>query len=291
MKAPPFEYVRPDRLETAINFLAENGDEAKVIAGGQSLVPMLAFRLSAPRFLVDIGRIPKLRGVTIDDDGIRLGALTRWREIEQNDELRSAHPLLVEAVRHVAHYQIRNRGTIGGSLAHADPAAELPGIAVTCDGTVVLLGPTGRREVPADGFFTGPLTTTLRPDELILELRLPALRKDSRWAFQEFARRKGDFALAGVAVCYELKSGRAVNARVGAIGVANTPVRLPAVEAVLNDSTITESVIRDATAAAFASVDPGDDIHAPGDYRRALVCVLMQRALASAAGLALKETQ
>ena len=178
MKAPPFEYVRPDRLETAINFLAENGDEAKVIAGGQSLVPMLAFRLSAPRFLVDIGRIPKLRGVTIDDDGIRLGALTRWREIEQNDELRSAHPLLVEAVRHVAHYQIRNRGTIGGSLAHADPAAELPGIAVTCDGTVVLLGPTGRREVPADGFFTGPLTTTLRPDELILELRLPALRKD-----------------------------------------------------------------------------------------------------------------
>ncbi len=289
MKAPPFDYVRPDRLEAAIKFLAEHGDEAKVIAGGQSLVPMLAFRLSAPQFLVDISRIPELGGLIIDNDGIRIGALTRWCDIEQNDKLQSAHPLLVEAIRHVAHYQIRNRGTVGGSLAHADPAAELPGIAVTCDATIVLVGPSGQRTVPASEFFTGALTTALRPDELILELRLPAWRNGSRWAFREFARRKGDFALAGVAVFYHLENGRAVNVHAGAIGVADTPVRLPAVEAVLNETIITESVLRDAAAAAFASVNPGDDIHAPGDYRRALVRVLMERALNSAAGLALKE--
>ena len=138
MKAASFEYVRPDRLESAIAFLAEHGDEAKVIAGGQSLVPILAFRLTAPRFLVDIGRISELRRVAIDADGIRLGALARWRDIERNEELQRAHPLLVEAIRHVAHYQIRNRGTVGGSLAHADPAAEMPGIAVTCEAKIVV---------------------------------------------------------------------------------------------------------------------------------------------------------
>jgi carbon-monoxide dehydrogenase medium subunit len=283
MKAASFEYVRPDRLESAIAFLTEHGEEAKVIAGGQSLVPMLAFRLTAPRFLVDIGRISELRRVGIDADGIRLGALARWRDIERNEELHRANPLLVEAIRHVAHYQIRNRGTVGGSLAHADPAAEMPGIAITCDAKIVAAGKQGQRVIQAADFFTGPLSTVLQPDELIVEVRLPPWQSGRRWAFVEFARRRGDFALAGIALFYDTENGKACNARVGAIGVADTPVRLPAVEATINGNTITENVIRAAGAAAFEIVDPSDDIHAPGDYRRALLQVLTERALSSAA--------
>jgi carbon-monoxide dehydrogenase medium subunit len=290
MKAPSFDYVRPDRLETAIEFLTEHGDDAKVIAGGQSLVPMLAFRLAAPRFLVDIGRISELRRIAIDTGGIRLGALARWRDIERNEELRRAHPLLVEAIRHVAHYQIRNRGTVGGSLAHADPAAEMPGIAVTCEANVVIAGRKGQRVVPADEFFTGALTTTLQPDELIVEVRLPPWNPNRRWAFMEFARRRGDFALAGVALYYDIEHERVQDAHVGAIGIADTPVRLPKVEAAIDGETISETVVRAAGAAAFESVDPPDDIHAPGDYRRALLQVLTERALSSAAKLPWKES-
>jgi aerobic carbon-monoxide dehydrogenase medium subunit len=290
MKAPSFDYVRPDRLETAIEFLTEHGDDAKVIAGGQSLVPMLAFRLAAPRFLVDIGRISELRRIAIDTGGIRLGALARWRDIERNEELRRAHPLLVEAIRHVAHYQIRNRGTVGGSLAHADPAAEMPGIAVTCEAKVVIAGRKGQRVVPAAEFFTGALTTALQPDELIVEVRLPPWNPNRRWAFMEFARRRGDFALAGIALYYDIERERARDTHVGAIGIADTPVRLPAVEAAINGKTISETVVRAAGAAAFESVDPPDDIHAPGDYRRALLQVLTERALSSAAKLTRKES-
>jgi len=290
MKAPSFDYVRPDRLESAIEFLTAHGDEAKVIAGGQSLVPMLAFRLAAPRFLVDIGRIAELRRVAIDADGVRLGALARWRDIERNEGLHRAHPLLVEAIRHVAHYQIRNRGTVGGSLAHADPAAEMPGIAVTCEAKIVVAGRKGQRVIPAADFFTGALTTVLQPDELIVEVRLPPWNPNRRWAFVEFARRRGDFALAGIALFYDIENERARDAHVGAIGVADTPVRLSAVEAMINGNTITETVVRAAGAAAFESVDPPDDIHAPGDYRRALLQVLTERALSSAAKLTRKES-
>ena len=290
MKAPSFDYVRPDRLETAIEFLTEHGDDAKVIAGGQSLVPMLAFRLAAPRFLVDIGRISELRRIATDTGGIRLGALARWRDIERNEELRRAHPLLVEAIRHVAHYQIRNRGTVGGSLAHADPAAEMPGIAVTCEAKVVIAGRKGQRVVPAAEFFTGALTTALQPDELIVEVRLPPWNPNRRWAFMEFARRRGDFAIAGIALYYDIENDRARDAHVGAIGIADTPVRLPAVEATINGKTISETVVRAAAAAAFESVDPPDDIHAPGDYRRALLQALTERALSSAAKLPRKES-
>jgi carbon-monoxide dehydrogenase medium subunit len=273
-----------------LEFLAENGEQAKVIAGGQSLVPMLAFRLAAPRLLVDIGRIPDLKRLTIDAGGIRLGALTRWRDIERNEELQRAHPLLVEAVRHVAHYQIRNRGTVGGSLAHADPAAEMPGIAVTCEADILVAGRQGQRSIPAAEFFTAALTTALRPDELIVEVRLPPWRPERRWAFMEFARRRGDFALAGIALFYDFEAGRVVNAHAGAIGVAETPIRLQAVETALNGAAITEAVIGAAGAAAFKSINPADDIHAPGDYRRALLRVLTERALASAASFAVKES-
>ena len=290
MKAHRFDYVRPTRLEHAIEVLAEHGDQAKVIAGGQSLVPMLAFRLAAPRFLVDIGRLPDLNHITIDDGGIRIGALVRWRDIECSAELKQAHPLLVEATRHVAHYQIRNRGTVGGSLAHADPAAELPGLALTCEAEILVVGQHGQRTIPADEFFIGPLSTSLRQDELIVELRLPGWRAGRRWAFEEFSRRRGDFALAGVVLFYDTEqNGHAESIQIGAIGVADTPIRLTAAESVVQGKVITDTIVREAGAAASESVRPADDIHAPGEYRRALIGVLTERALALASGLSLQE--
>jgi aerobic carbon-monoxide dehydrogenase medium subunit len=290
MKAPPFDYIRPANLQDAIAALAKHGSDAKPIAGGQSLVPMLAFRLAAPPFLLDIGHIPDLNRISIAEDAIRLGALVRWRDIERSAPLQRTHPLLCEAVRHVAHYQIRNRGTVGGSLAHADPAAELPGIAVTCDATIVLESLRGQRSIAAREFFLGALSTALAPDELIVELSLPPWPPHRRFSFVEFARRWGDFALAGVAVFYDLgPNGQAINAHIGAIGVAPIPLRLTAVEAMLEGRTITESVIRATGAVASTSVDPADDIHAPGRYRRALLGVLTERAVAKAAGITLRE--
>jgi aerobic carbon-monoxide dehydrogenase medium subunit len=290
MKAPPFEYIRAAQLKDAIAALAQYGPHAKAIAGGQSLVPMLAFRLAGPRFLIDIGRIPDLKHIIIEDNVIRLGALVRWRDIERSAPLRRAHPLLCEAVRHVAHYQIRNRGTVGGSLAHADPAAELPGIAVTCDATIVLQSSRGKRSIAAREFFLAALSTALAPDELIVELSLPAWRANRRWSFVEFARRIGDFALAGVAVFYDFgPKGQAINVHIGAIGVAPIPLRLTGVEAALEGNAITESEIRAAGMAATTSVDPADDIHATGQYRRALLGVLTERAVAKAAGIILRE--
>jgi aerobic carbon-monoxide dehydrogenase medium subunit len=286
MKASRFEYLRPTRLEDAVGFLAQHGADAKAIAGGQSLVPMMAFRLAAPRFLVDIGRIPGLNNITIDNNGIRLGALVCWRDIERHAQLEHAHPLLVHAIRHVAHYQIRNRGTVGGSLAHADPAAEMPGIAVTCDAQIIAVGLHGQRTIPAIKLFSGALSTTLELDELIVEVRLPPWREKRCWGFEEFARRRGDFAMAGVALFYDTaKDGRAANVHVGAIGIGDTPLRLKAVEAAIEGNAVTAALVRDAGAAAAKSVHPADDIHAPGEYRRALLGVLTERALARAAGL------
>lgn len=287
MKLPPLNYACPQRLDEAIALLAAHDGDAKPIAGGQSLMPILAFRLASPSLLVDIGRIPGLNAIDVGENGVRLGALVRWRDIERDKRLKIAHPLLVAAISHVAHFQIRNRGTVGGSLAHADPAAEMPGIAVVCDATITLAGPGGRRTVGAEQFFTGALSTVLRADELIVEVRLPAWPAGRRWGFAEFSRRRGDFALAGVACFYDPDvEGRAGNVHVGAIGVADRPVRLGQVEAALEGRRMTGDLIRDVSAIAGDCVDPPDDIHAPGDYRRALLSVLLERTLAQAAGLA-----
>ena len=197
MKLPPFEYACPATLTEAVALLAAHDGDAKAIAGGQSLMPMLAFRMARPSLLVDLRKLSDLKGIRISDSGVRLGALTRWRDIEDDKRLASVHPLLRAAISHVAHYQIRNRGTVGGSLAHADPAAEMPGIAVTCDAEIRVLGAKGERVIPAGRFFTGALTTTLADDEIIVEARLPAWPAKRRWGFEELARRRGDFALAG----------------------------------------------------------------------------------------------
>jgi carbon-monoxide dehydrogenase medium subunit len=283
MKLPPFDYACPTTLPEAIALLASH-DDAKPIAGGQSLVPMLAFRLAQPTLLVDLRKLADLRGIRISDAGVTLGAMVRWRDIEDDERLETAHPLLKAAISHVAHYQIRNRGTVGGSVAHADPAAEMPGIAITCDAEIAVVGKSGAHVIQAADFFQGALTTALTPDEIIVEIRLPAWPAGRRWGFQEFARRRGDFAMAAAAVFYDQdERGKARNAHVGVIGVGDRPLRLTAVENVLNGESIDEATIAKADAATSAAVDPQDDIHASAAYRRSLVGTMVERALKNAA--------
>jgi aerobic carbon-monoxide dehydrogenase medium subunit len=283
MKLPPFAYARPRSVAEATALLAAHGGEAKPLAGGQSLVPMLAFRVAAPPLIVDLGRIAELKEIAISEDGVTLGAMVRWRDILDDARLHAAHPLLLAAVAHVAHYQIRNRGTVGGSLAHADPAAELPGIAVTCGAAIVAVSAAGARTIAASDFFLGPLTTALRADEIVTEVRLPPWPAGRRFGFAEFARRRGDFALAGAAVFYDLdEAGRAREPRVGAIGIADRPRRLGAAEAALAGRVVDAGAIAAAAAAAKAAVDPADDIHASGAYRRELLGVMVERALRDA---------
>ena len=247
-------------------------------------MPMLAFRLSAPSILVDIGGLPGLADIDINKSGVRLGALVRWRDIERDARLLTAHPLLRSAVEHVAHYQIRNRGTVGGSLAHADPSAELPGVAVACDATVLIAGAGGRRRsIPAAQLFNGVLTTDLAFDELIVALQLPAWPGSRRWAFQEFARRRGDFAVAGIVLHYdEDDEGRAVNPHVGGIGIADRPLRIGLAESALAGKVVEANVVSAMALAVSECVKLPDDLHASAAYRRSLAATLATRAMSAA---------
>ncbi len=283
MKLPPFEYACPATLDEAIALLASRDGDAKAISGGQSLMPILAFRLASPSLLVDLKKLKGLDQIKIDASGITLGAKVSWRQIEDDKRLATAHPLLQEMISHVAHYQIRNRGTVGGSIAHADPAAEMPGFSVTCDAKIVVKGSSGERIIPAGEFFEGPLMTVLEADELITEIRLPPWPAARRWGMLEFARRRGDFAMGGVAVFYDLDAqGRAVDAHVGVIGAGSIPHRVPGAEAAINGTTVDETAILAAAKAAAAGVEPLTDIHASAAYRRNLISVLLERALRAA---------
>jgi CO/xanthine dehydrogenase FAD-binding subunit len=283
MKLPPLEYACPSSLSEAIALLASGGGDARAIAGGQSLMPMLAFRVVAPTLLVDLRKLPELREIKISADGVRLGAMVRWRDIEDDARLATAHPLLKAAVEHVAHYQIRNRGTVGGSIAHADPAAEMPGIAVTCDAEIAVTGTKGSRVIRADDFFVGALTTALEPDEIITEIRLPAWPAKRRWGFREFARRRGDFAMAAAALFYDQDaSGKATNAHVGVIGLGDRPRRLPEVEAAINGRVVDEALMEKAAEVTSATVEAQADIHASAEYRRSLAGTMVERALRDA---------
>jgi carbon-monoxide dehydrogenase medium subunit len=283
MKLAAFDYASPATIEEAVALLASRSGNAKIISGGQSLVPMLAFRLAAPELLVDLKQLQGLNRIDIAEDGVRLGAKVRWCEIERNERLKGAHPLLVEAIRHVAHYQIRNRGTVGGSLAHADPAAEMPGIAITSEAELMIVGSKGKRIDKASDFFKGSLSTSLAPDEILTEIKLPPWLVGRRWAFLEFALRRGDFAIAGVALYYDMVGGNIADIHIGAIGVGDRPLRLHAVEAVLNGRKLDDVAIEDAAKAARESIDPPSDIHAPAEYRRALLTTLLARALRQSA--------
>ena len=280
MKLPPFDYARPESLAEAVALLAAHNGDAKALAGGQSLVPMLAFRVASPSLIVDLGKLAELKRISITDDGVTVGAMLRYRDILNSAALRAAHPLLVEAVRHVAHYQIRNRGTVGGSLAHADPAAELPCIALTCAAGITAVGASGARTIAAADFFRGPLMTALATDEIISAIRLPPWPPGRRFGFAEFARRQGDFALAAAALFYDRDAhGKARDVHVGVIGAADRPLRLGSVEAVINGNVVDAVTIAAAVTATRAAVDPDDDIHASGAYRRVLLGVMVERAL------------
>lgn len=278
MKLPAFDYAAPQTLDEAIELLATH-DEALPLSGGQSLLPILAFRLAAPSLLVDLRRIPGLDQIDISASGVELGARVRWCDIEADARLLTAHPLLAEAVTHVAHYPIRSRGTVGGSLAHADTAAELPGIAMTCDAEIIAVGRNGKRRIAARDFFVGPMMTALAHDELVTELHLPPWPPARRWAFEEFARQHGAFALAGIALYYDLCDGVATNVHIGVIGASAALQRLTPAEAVLEGCVVDAATMLATAQAAAAAIDAADDIDAPADYRRALVETLTGRAL------------
>ena len=278
MKLPQFEYAAPASLDEAVSLLAGTPG-AKALAGGQSLLPTMAFRLAAPSLLVDLRRVPGMDEIRITPASTTLGSRVRWRDIQDHKELKKAQPLLVAAIEHVAHYQIRNRGTVGGSRAHADPAAEMPGIAVTCDAQIVVVGAKGRRTVDAKDFFVGALSTVLADDELIVEVRLPAWPAQRRWGFEELSPRRGDFAFAGVAAFYDLENGKAANAHIGVIGACHRPHRLPEAEAALNGRKVDAAAIAAACAAAEKAVNPPQDLHASAAYRRSLVGTLLERVL------------
>lgn len=284
MKPAPFEYHRVERTEDALERLAELGDEAKVLAGGQSLVPMMNFRLVRPPALVDVSRIPDLRYVVRDGDGLRIGALTTHREVEQLEDpsVVAGYELLPRAARWVGHYPIRTRGTFGGSIAHADPSAEWCILAVLLDATVVVAGPHGEREIAAADFFLGFFTTALEPGELLVELRFARPRRHA--ALQEFARRHGDFAIVAAAVAVEVDGDRLGDARIVIGGVDEVPLRVAEAERVLEGAEPGADAFAEAGRAAAAAVDPSSDIHGSAGYRKELTCVLVRRALAEAVG-------
>ncbi|MGY1643165.1 FAD binding domain-containing protein [Geodermatophilus sp. SYSU D00703] len=285
MKAAPFDHVRAGTVADALAALA-SADDARVLAGGQSLVPVMALRLATPGLLVDITRCPELRTHRRDDGVLTVGAAVTDRELERDPEVAAAHPLLVRTLELVAHPEIRARGTLCGSLAHADPAAELPALLLATDGEVEVDGPAGRRRVTAVDFLTGPFSTALQEGEMVVAARLPLPAPGEAWTVDEVARRRGDFALAGV-VCGVGRddAGRCSRARVVLFGVAGTPVRAVRAEELLVGERPTAAVLAAAAAAAFDGVEVvGDEVHASAAYRREAGRALVRRALAAVAG-------
>jgi len=283
VKPPLFEYHDPGSVDEALALLAEHGDEAKVLAGGQSLVPLLNFRLARPERLVDVNGLSELAYLRTDDGVLRIGALTRHAALERSKEAAARVPLLGEAVALVGHVQIRNRGTVGGSVAHADPAAELPVAFSALDARYRVRSTRGERVVGSDEMFITHLTTSLEPDELLTEIEVPVPPARTGFAFVEFARRHGDFALGGAAVLVTLDdAGVCTRARIALLAAAPTPVRARETEEWLTGVRLDPPAMGEAAARAVAGIHPTSDIHGGTEYRRALVEALVRRALAQA---------
>src|SRR6184192_127038 len=281
MKPAPFDYFAPATLDEALALLAEHGGDAKPLAGGQSLLPAMNFGLARPAVLVDLNRISELAYVRAES-GVAIGAMTRQRVVERSDVVARAAPLLAEALPSIAHPQIRNRGTVGGSLAHADPAAELPAVMLALDARLEARSRSGTRTIPATAFFTGLFGTALMPDELLVEIALPPLPPGSGTAFVEVARRHGDYALVGAAVVVTLdERGRCRDARIALLSVGGGPVlAAEAMKLCVGESPSDEMLRATAEVAATRDIDPPSDIHASAAYRRRLAAVLTRRALA-----------
>ncbi len=286
MRPPPFAYADPQSLGEVLGLLKQYGDEAKVLAGGQSLLPLLNFRVARPSYLVDINRVSELDYIRpLDGGGLSIGALTRHRTLEQSTLVRERCPLLHEAIGHVAHVQIRNRGTIGGSLAHADPAAELPAVVTALDGKLRVRGSRGERTLSPREFFVSNLTTALEPDEVLIAIDLPGWPAGTGAAFTEFSRRQGDFALVGVGALVALDAGgRVARAGLALIGVGSKPFdAAPIANEILRGERPDEAKLRAVAERVAKAVEPNSDLHAPADYRKHLANLLTRRVLLEAA--------
>jgi CO/xanthine dehydrogenase FAD-binding subunit len=283
MKPAAFEYVRPRSLGDALEVLREHGDEAKVLAGGQSLVPMMNFRLARPAVIVDLNGLPELAYIRAEGSGLALGAMTRQRTIEKSALVRERSPLLAEATPWIGHLPIRTRGTIGGSLVHADPAAEYPVVMVALEAVLTVARHGGTRQVAAAEFFQTYLSTVIEPDEILTEIRVPALPPRARAAFVEISRRHGDFALVAAAASVDVDpSGHIALARVALGGVGPVPIRAREAEAMLMGQRPTAALLAQAAASVMGQTDPPDDIHASAEYRREMSAVFTRRALTAA---------
>jgi carbon-monoxide dehydrogenase medium subunit len=283
MKPAPFEYLVPHSVDEALALFYEHGSEAKALAGGQSLVPAMNFRVAQPQILVDLNRLPELDYIHQEDSTLRIGAMTRQRRLEVDPMIASGAPLMAEAMPYVAHPQIRNRGTLGGSLAHADPAAELPVIALALGARLLARSARGERWIPARKFFAGMFTTDLAPEEILIEAELPVLSPGSGWSFMEVARRQGDYAMLGVAAVVSLdERGACQSARLVYLNAGDGPVEAHEAAHCLLGEPLTDQAIESAIQLVDNEIDPWGNVHASPDYQRHLARVLTRRALEKA---------
>lgn len=283
MKAAPFALCTPASLDEAVACLTEHGDDARVLAGGQSLVPLMAMRRQSPAVLVDLRRLAELNHVTSTGAHVTIGAMTRQRAVERNASVGASVRLLALAVPQIAHVTVRNQGTIGGSIAHADPTAELPTAALATEATMLVLGPSGGRAIAAADFFVGAHASAMAADELLTEIRFPPDLPGSGWAFEEISRRPGDVAIAGVAAMARLDTdGRILEARIALCSVASTALRAHDAESLLVGHAPSVELFAASAAAAAAGIDPPSDLNGTSAYRRHLTAVLVRRALTKA---------
>jgi len=280
MKAAAFGYARATSVSDALELLQAHGERAKVLAGGQSLMPAMNLRLISPELVVDIGELAELRGIAVTGDTLRIGALTRHAELARSPEIIRHAPLLGEAIAHVAHPAIRNRGTLGGSLVQGDPASELPACMLALRATIIVRGQTGERSIAAADFFTGIYQTALAPEELLIAVELPLAPKNSAHFFQEFARRHGDYAIAGVAAQAAVEAGKFADLRLAFFAVGDRPV-LAKAGAKLAGAPVTPETLREACSALGDELDPHDDQQATASMRRHLANVLLRRCVAA----------
>jgi aerobic carbon-monoxide dehydrogenase medium subunit len=284
MKLPDFGYEAPTTVAEAIDLLAEHQDEASVLAGGQSLIPLLALRLARPATLIDINGLPELSGVSAVNGHVAVGAMTREYVAEDSPVIAAAVPLLAAALPLIGHEAIRSRGTIGGSLAHADPSAELPAVALALGAEFVVRSGSGERVIPATEWFEGFLATSRRADELLVEVRFPAVAPGTGVSFLEVARRHGDFAIVGLATSLTLSNGTISDARLAFTGVSDVPVRASAAEELLAGQQTSAGLFEEAARRATADLDPPADLHGSAEYRKKIAATLVRRGLHEAAG-------